>query len=291
MVACRQPFCGYHIMRLFIALIVLTASVMLAPCFAAAITPEQVEIAAPEVKLRSLLYRPAGEGPFPAVIGLHGCGGVTGSAGGPTIRFRDWGQRLAAAGFAVLFPDSYSSRGLGSLCNTRSRTVRVDHERVADAEAARGWLQNQAWVTPDRISLLGWSNGAITTLWAVRPHFSAANVGPDFRTAVAFYPGCRRLNETAWTARVPTLILIGGADDWTPPAACQQMVAGARGRSARIALVIYPGAYHDFDHPSRPLQQRSGVAFSADGSGKVHTGTNAAARADAIKRVQDWLTR
>jgi dienelactone hydrolase len=69
------------------------------------------------------------------------------------------------------------------------------------------------------------------------------------------------------------------------------MVAGARGRSSAISLVVYPGAYHDFDHPNRPVQVRTGYAFSVDGSGKVHTGTNPVARADAIKRVQEWLSR
>jgi dienelactone hydrolase len=69
------------------------------------------------------------------------------------------------------------------------------------------------------------------------------------------------------------------------------MVAGARGRSAGTSIVVYPGAYHDFDHPNRPLQVRSGYAFTSDGAGKVHTGTNPAARADALKRVPRWLAR
>jgi dienelactone hydrolase len=263
-----------------------------APMMAAAVTPEQVEIPRPEGKLNALLYRPEGAGPFPAVIGLHGCGGINGPAGTPTSRYQDWGQRLADAGIAVLFPDSYGSRGLGSQCRVRSRTVRVDRERVADVEVARLWLQSQSWVASERISLLGWSNGAIAALWAVRPRTVTKNSnGADLRSAITFYPGCRRLSETAWNARVPTLILIGGADDWTSPIECEQMVAGARGRSARISLVVYPGAYHDFDHPNRPLEVRSGYAFSVDGTGKVHTGTNPIARADAIKRVQDWLSR
>ena len=57
---------------------------------------------------------------------------------------------------------------------------------------------------------------------------------------VALYPGCRELLKTAWSARVPTLILIGRADDQTPAAACEQMVAGARGRSARVVIRVYP---------------------------------------------------
>ena len=140
-------------------------------------------------------------------------------------------------------------------------------------------------------SELGWSNGATSVLWTVRPRAAAKDDTPDFRSAVAFYPGCSRLENTAWSARVPTLILIGAADDWTAAQPCERMVAGARGRSARASIVVYPGAYHDFDHPNRPFQVRTGVAFSADGHGRVHTGTNPAARADALRRVPQWLAR
>jgi dienelactone hydrolase len=258
---------------------------------AQAAAPQSVEIPFPDGNLRATLYRPDGIGPFPAVVALHGCAGVNGVGGAPAALYQDWGRRLADAGFAVLFPDSYGSRGLGSQCASRNRSVRVDRERVIDADSARRWLQEQTWIAPERVSLLGWSNGAIAALWAVRPQAFGQTTGPDFRSAVAFYPGCRRLGEAAWTARVPTMILMGGADDWTSPAACQKMVAGARGRSALVTLVLYPGAYHDFDHPNRPLQVRNGYAFSVDGTGKVHTGTNPAARSDSIKRVKAWLAR
>jgi dienelactone hydrolase len=253
--------------------------------------PEQVEIPLSEGRLRAVLYRPEGAGPFPAVIGLHTCAGLHNRTGAIATRYRDWAERLSTAGFAVLFPDSYGSRAAGSQCFMRKRTVRPDHEGVSDANAARRWLQTQSWITPERISLLGWSDGAIATLWAVRPRTAANDNTPDFRSAIALYPGCRRLGYTAWSARVPTLILIGGADDWTSSAVCEHMVAGARGRSAGTSIVVYPGAHHDFDHPDRPVHVRQGYAFSVDGSGKIHTGTNAAARADALKRVSEWLAR
>jgi len=257
----------------------------------AASNPEAVEFTSGDVTLKGLLFRPEGNGPFPAVVGLHGCGGLTDHAGTMGSRYRDWGQRLAKAGFAVLFPDSYGSRGLGSQCTVHNRTVRPEHERVADANAARRWLQGQTWVKADHVALVGWSTGGVSALWAVRPHKPVKDDGPDFRSAVAFYPGCRRLDATAWSARVPTLILAGGSDDWSPAAVCEHMVAEARGRSAHAAIVVYPGAYQDFDHPNRALQTRSGYAFSADGSGSVHIGTNQGARADALKRVPQWLAR
>ena len=137
---------------------------------------------------------------------------------------------------------------------------------------------------------MGWSSGAIAVLWTVRTP-AAPTDGPDFRSAVALYPGCRRLAAAAWSARVPTLILIGRADDQASAAVCEQMVAGARGRSARVQIHVYPGAHHDFDHPNRALQVRTGYAFSVDGSGRVHSGSQPAARADAHRRVPQWLTQ
>jgi dienelactone hydrolase len=259
----------------------------------AAGSPEAVEIPQKEGgRLKAMLFRPEGQGPFPAVVALHNCTGLNNSGGALGSRYRDWGERLAKNGYVVLMPDSNGSRGAGSQCATRSRSIRADRERVADADAARAWLQSQSWVVPDRVALMGWASGAIAALWAVRARPQPqSNDGPDFRSAVAFYPGCRRLNNAAWSARVPTLILIGRADDQASAAVCQQMVAGARGRSARVEIHVYPNAHHDFDHPNRPLQLRTGLAFSADGSGRVHSGTHPAARADALKRVPEWFSR
>jgi dienelactone hydrolase len=252
--------------------------------------PDPIEFHDGDLTVKAMIYRPEGNGPFPAVVAMHNCAGLINSSGTVATRYRDWAQELVKAGFIVLFPDSYGSRGLGNQCGNRNLPVRAEHERVTDANAARHWLQQQPDVKPDRISLLGWSNGASGVLWTVRPHHRRDD-RPDFRSAVAFYPGCRRLNNTAWSARVPTLILIGSMDDWTSAQECERMVAGAKGRSARASIVVYPGALHDFDHPSRPPEIRGGYAFSADGSGRIHSGTNATARADALKRVSQWLER
>jgi dienelactone hydrolase len=249
-----------------------------------------VEIHHGEQKIGAFLYRPEGKGPFPAVIAMHGCDGLAGRRSPLGRRYRDWGERLVAAGFVVLFPDSFGPRKLGPQCSAGERSLRSGRERVGDIEAARRWLQEQAYVAPGRISLLGWANGAVAALWSVRPRV-AKESKPDFRSAVAIYPGCRRLRDTAWAARTPTLILIGAKDDWTPANACEQMVAGARGRSARTSIVVYPGAYHNFDYPNLPFQQRTGIALAAGSTGRVHVGTDTAARNDAMRRVPEWLAR
>jgi dienelactone hydrolase len=253
--------------------------------------PEPIEIPDGDLTLHATLYRPDGPGPFPAVVALHDCGGLKQRPNTEAQLYSVWADKLVADGFVVLFPDSYGSRGLGSQCRERRRSVHARRERVADANAARLWLQARSYVRADHIALLGWSNGAVAALWTVRlttlPHSDTA----DFRSAVAFYPSCRRLRETAWSARVPTLILIGSADDWTPAAICQQMVAGARGRSARVQIIVYPGAHHEFDRANSPIRLRTGLVDTVDPSGQAHGGTNPAARSDAFARVPQWLAR
>ena len=162
-------------------------------------------------------------------------------------------------------------------------------ERVADIMASRQWLLQQPWVSQDRISLIGWAHGASAVLWAVRPQLASRKAEPDFRAAVAFYPDCRISSGLGWSARVPTLLLIGASDDVSSPAACRQMVDGARGRSALARIVVYPGAAHDFDRANLPLHAIAGADASLPERG--HLGGDPDARADAQKRVAEWLAR
>ncbi len=251
--------------------------------------PHQVEIPEGNLTLRAQLYRPDGDGPFPTVIALHGCGGLWREPEKLSMRHSDWGERLAQTGLIVLMPDSYGSRELGPQCRIREHQVQTRRARVADINAARQWLVQQKWVAKSRISLIGWGNGAAALLWAVRPQMWSRNVEPDFRSAVAFYPDCRTSFGLGWSARVPTLVLIGARDDVTSSSACHQMVDGARGRSALARIVVYPEAYHDFDRANLPLHAIA--ASDAEITERGHVGTDADARKDAQKQVAEWLSR
>jgi dienelactone hydrolase len=253
--------------------------------------PQAIDIPAGDTKLNALLYRPEGPGPFPAIVAMHGCEGLRGRHAPIRKPLEEWGQRLSAAGFVVLFPDSFGSRGLDQQCGTRPPKIRPERERLGDILAARDWLQQQDFVRADRIGLLGWESGGVAALWAVRPQQEPDDSRPDFRSAAAFYPGCRRLGDIAWSARIPTLILIGALDNWTPSKHCEDMVRNARGRSAQVVFVNYKRAHHAFDRENLSVRQRRNIAFAQDPFGRATVGTNADARTDALKRIPQWFQR
>lgn len=270
---------------LFLTLAATTVAADAAPLPA----PHQVEIPSANLTLHAQLYKPDGEGPFPAVIALHGCGGLGGRSEPVLPRYRDWAEQLVKTGHAVLLPDSYGSRDLGPQCRAKELRVLARRERVADIAASRQWLAQQSWVAQDRISLIGWANGASALLWAVRPQSPSRGTVPDFRTAIGFYPDCRISSGLGWSARVPTLLMIGAKDDVSSPSSCRQMVDGARGRSALARIVVYPGASHDFDRANLPLHAIGGADASLPERG--HIGSDADARRDAQARVAEWLAR
>jgi dienelactone hydrolase len=274
------------LISLVTAFVVVTFAVDAAPLPA----PHQVEISSGGGVLHAQLYKPDGDGPFPVVIALHGCGGLTGHSEPVQPRYRDWAEQLLDGGNAVVFPDSYGSRELGPQCHVKERLIHARRERVSDILATRQWLMQQPWVSHDRISLIGWANGAAAVLWAVRPQISLRHVEPDFRSAIAFYPDCRLSSGLGWSSRVPTLVLIGAKDDVSSPPACRQMVDGAHGRSALARIVVYPSAYHDFDRANLPLHA-VGPAADATDPDKGHIGTDSEARNDSQKRVAEWLAR
>lgn len=251
--------------------------------------PHQVDIPASGLTLHAQLYKPEGDGPFPTVIALHGCGGLGGQSEPVQPRYRDWAEQLLKTGHAVLLPDSYGSRELGPQCHAKEHRVLARRERVADANASRQWLAQQPWAAHGRITLMGWANGASAVLWAVRPQSLTRGIEADFRSAIAFYPDCRVSSGLGWSTRVPTLLLIGGQDDISSPSACRQVVEGARGRSALAQIHVYPDAAHDFDRANLPLRAIAGS--DAASSERGHIGTDAEARKDAQRRVNDWLAR
>jgi dienelactone hydrolase len=113
---------------------------------------------------------------------------------------------------------------------------------------------------------------------------AASAVKPAF--AVAFYPGCADPLRQRWQPTAPLLMLLGGADDWTPAAPCEALARQAEGQA--VPVETYAGAYHGFDGTA-PVRLRREVPNGVHPGQGVHQGGDAAARAASQDRLRAYL--
>jgi dienelactone hydrolase len=130
--------------------------------------------------LTGKLTKPKGEGPFPALVLLHGSGGVK------ARRDADWVKRLTNWGYVSLQVDSFGPRGV-SVSEILKNSFKVPHyTRAKDAHGARHYLSRLPFVDRNRIAVMGWSHGGLSTIVSVIDAYG----GDSFKAAIAFYPYC-----------------------------------------------------------------------------------------------------
>jgi dienelactone hydrolase len=223
-------------------------------------------------ELSGWLYRPAGAGPFPAIVLAHPCNGVSEHTSG-------WGKLLASWGYVVLAPDSLGPRGEKTVCG-RGQVV-TGQMRVADVAGALDYLNTQPFVRKNDLGLIGHSHGGWTTMRAVQGIFGLAQHG--LKAAVAYYPSCSAQFDR--NVSVPLLILIGNKDDWTPAENCRRLQAAGFMHPELVEAVYYPNAYHSFD-------ARAGDRTITVADGKSHhLGYDSTAAPDAEARTKAFFDK
>lgn len=227
---------------------------------------------------------PAGKGPFPAVVLLHDCSGLGPRSSGSPER---WASVLLQRGYAVVIPDSFSTRGFPAGVCTDPSPARFDVRplrRVDDAYAALAHARSLPQIDAARIGVMGGSHGGTATLLAA----SARRHG--FAAAVALYPGCFP-KPAPYRVSAPLLILAGEKDDWTPAEPCRRLAETAAAAGQPVTIKIYPGAQHAFDSaaPVRYVDTRMN-ANSPTGRGAT-TGGDPDAWADSIRQVEAFFAK
>jgi dienelactone hydrolase len=230
-------------------------------------------VAAPAVSARETLQQridhllpgadvlmPDGQGPFPVVIQLHGCGGKGDFQLG-------WAEQARAAGWAVIVVDSYRHRNISTLqaYATVCTGVRLwGRERAGDLYAMMEWARAQAWADASRIAVAGWSHGGWTALdgMSLRPGSEMASATkldglPEeplagLVGAFCIYPyvgvgtvsGSRGLR---WD--VPVKALVGTNDVIVGGKSAARTLQKMPTPKNPVEVIMLEGATHAFDEP------------------------------------------
>jgi len=223
-------------------------------------------------RVPATLYRPDGPAPFPAIVLLHGCEGITNTE-------RTWASWFLGAGYEVVMPDSLAPRNTLGLCAAGDSSFR-DH--ALDALDALIALRSRPEVHPARIAVIGWSHGGGAILEAASAQMVAEVKPPGggFAAAIAVYPHCASFLPGGIAS--PLLILAGGSDDEEPPAGCVARATQLRNAGAPIDWHVYPEATHVFDvpGPDRVVRQNKRT---------FHLRYDEAATQDARTRIAQFL--
>jgi dipeptidyl aminopeptidase/acylaminoacyl peptidase len=214
-------------------------------------------------EIEAALLKPDGaSGPLPTIALIHG---------GPTSAWRDgfeaWGQLLAAAGYAVFYPNVRGSTGYGYdfMISNRADWGGGDFK---DVMAGLDDLVARRIADPARLGIGGWSYGGYMASWAITqtPRFKAAVSGAgmsdlahEFSTEDNpaydewFYglpyekpEGFRRSSPLTYItkAKTPTLILQGEDDVVDPLGQSLALYRALKRYGVETELVLYPREGH-----------------------------------------------
>jgi dipeptidyl aminopeptidase/acylaminoacyl peptidase len=208
-----------------------------------------------------------GDGPLPLVVEIHG---------GPTAathyRFRLWiyGRALLPSkGYALLSPNYRGSTGYGD----KFMVDLIGHENdveVKDILAGVDAMVEKGIADPDRLAVMGWSNGGYLTncLITTTDRFKAASSGAGVLDQVIQWgtedtPGhvINYMQSLPWDdteaflkgspmynldkVSTPTLIHVGEHDARVPPAHARALYRALKHYlHVPTELIVYPGAGH-----------------------------------------------
>ncbi|UPK04261.1 alpha/beta fold hydrolase [Bradyrhizobium sp. 170] len=213
----------------------------------------------PVTAAHAVLFRPAGEGPFPlAVIAHASTQNVLRRAQMPQPEYRALAAWLVARGFAVLIPErpGHGATG-GKYLEDQGGCDEADYAKAgratADAIAAAvGLVRKQSFIRPDGIVVIGHSAGA----WG-----ALALAGEDptkIAAVVAFAPGrgghandfpnrvcaphtlMAAAGEFGKAARVNVTWLVAANDSYFSPAFSRQLVDAFRSPGGKADFHVLP---------------------------------------------------
>jgi dienelactone hydrolase len=198
--------------------------------------------------LTMAIYKPAGAGPFPALVLVHTCGGLR-------EELRDWTKLALAQGYVVFVMDSLGQRGVSPQQGCDPSTWVPPGRGAKDAFQAREHLRKFAFVDQDRVALVGFSWGAMVGLFASSGAIASQLSSSRYAAVVGFYPICyfpgnRQFPAVEWLrpeVDKPLLVLMGEKDNEAPPSACIPRLEKLAQTGAPVEWYVFPATTHCWD--------------------------------------------
>jgi carboxymethylenebutenolidase len=193
------------------------------------IPSQTVTFASGALTLHGLLYKPKGEGPFPAVLYNHGsAAGMLNTqafdAIAPVFVARGWvffapyrrGQGLSTEAGPYIMDEISTARlsgGPGEADRTMTRLLSTDH--LDDQSSAYRWLRAQPYIRRDAIAAMGNSFGGIeTVLGAARLDYCAAVDAAGGAESWEDGPALRRTLTAAASVAKPPMLFFQAENDF-----------------------------------------------------------------------------
>jgi dienelactone hydrolase len=195
-----------------------------------------------QVTVSGELSLPPGSGKIPAVILMHGSGGM-----GANVAY--WKRQLNQLGIATFAIDGMTGRGLVGVGSNQAVLGRLNF--IVDIYNSLGILAKHPRIDAERIALIGFSRGGQAALYASMERFHKMwnASGAQFAAYIPFYPDCATTyNEDTALVGKPIRIFHGTPDDYNPVRTCKAYRDRLAGK-ADITITEYPNAPHGFDSP------------------------------------------
>lgn len=203
------------------------------------------------------VLKPAGPGPFPVALQLHGC------AGSQPFQ-NSYAEAAVKAGVAVVIVDSFKPRGMSRLDGSLfvcTGTVLRGAQRAGDLYAMLHWLKSQPWADAGRVVAAGWSHGGWTIMDGFAQGDGAARMtglsdaDPALLQAVkgAFlvYPYASFPSLTSargWPGHRPKVFaVLGGKDAVVGTTGPMKALNRLKADGLQVDVQTFPDATHAFD--------------------------------------------
>jgi dienelactone hydrolase len=190
----------------------------------------------------NLLLPEAGDARVPAMIIVHGSGGIRAK------REFAYAQEFFKLGVAAAVIDSFAGRGVTSTVRDQNK-VRA-HDMLIDAANTLMALARHPAIDPERIGIIGFSKGGTAvTKAALRRYIEPLTRNEArFALAIALYPWCGDFPLDLRTAGEPVYLLLGSDDSYVGTSSCREYGERVRASGGNVVVKTYQ-AKHGWDVP------------------------------------------